>query len=415
MPTKNIPPETLSAARRALALAGRLIDALGPRPSGSNQSRAAADALQAEANNFADRAWTEDFTLRPGAFLGWIRLLVVLSILAVICLWLGLYLVAALLTTVGLGVMVGQFFLYREVIDPFFPRQTGRNVLAALEPQGQPRGQLIVSGHHDSAHVFNFLVRQPALYPVRVIGGIAVYVLLLLAAWLLTIWQAVAGSGPEWSWVVAGLFTLLLVLLGQLWWFASAESTPGAGDNLASSAAAWESLRQIAGWKEAGDGLRHLRVIAASWDAEEEGLRGARSWARNGADGRLDLPTWNLNLECLYDREDFFLLTSDINGMVPLSADLAARCQRLLSINGQAVPAKPIAFLTGGTDAAELAKAGAKATTLIGMPWGNNQRSSVYHTPADTLDAVSPEAVAEAIRLTLELARELDAELAAST
>jgi len=72
---------------------------------------------------------------------------------------------------------------------------------------------------------------------------------------------------------------------------------------------------------------------------------------------------------------------------------------------------KPIEFLTGGTDTAELAKAGAQSTTLMGMTWGNSGRASVYHTPADTIESVSKTAVSHAIQLALDLANDLDREL----
>jgi len=408
--TNNFSPET--AAGAALRLAGRLIDAIGPRPSGSAASRQTADALQDEAAQFADRTWSEDFAVHPGAFLGWIRLLVLLYIAGVASLWLQIFWLAALLATMGIVILVGQFFFYRELLDPLFPRQTGRNVLAVVEPAGEARGQFIISGHHDSARVFNFLAHQPALYPWRVTGGLAIYALFLLMSWLLTLWTAISGAAPGWSTIAAALFSLLLLWVGQLWWFASSQSTPGAGDNLASTAAAWEVLRHLAEEKAAGRSLQHLRVLAASWDAEEAGLRGARAWVKAAAgDDRLALPTWNLNLECLYDADEFFLLTSDVNGTVQLSPELAGQCQRLLAARGREVPAKPIAFLTGGTDAGELARGGAQATTLIGMPWGNSSRSNVYHTPDDVLSAVSPEAVAEAMGLAVDLAGALDAEL----
>ncbi len=400
------------AVRAALQLTGRLIDAIGPRPSGSAASRQAADALQAEAAPFADRVWTEDFAVHPGAFLGWIRLLVLLYIAGVALLWLEVFWLAALLATAGVVILVAQFFFYRELLDPLYPRQIGRNVLAVVEPAGEARGQLIISGHHDSARVFNFLAHQPALYPWRVTGGLAIYALFLLACWTLTLWTLVSGAAPGWSAAAAALFSLLLLWVGQLWWFASSRSTPGAGDNLASTAAAWEVLRFIAQEKAAGRPLQHLRVIAASWDAEEAGLRGARAWVKAAAgDGRLALPTWNLNLECLYDAGELFLLTSDVNGTVKLSEALAGQCQRLLAASGRAVPTKPIAFLTGGTDAGELARGGAHATCLVGMPWGNTNRSNVYHTPRDVLSAVSAEAVAAAMGLAVDLAGELDAEL----
>ena len=100
-----------AAAGRALDLTGRLINQFGPRPAGSDKSRETADALKAEAASFADAAWSEDFPVRPGAFLGWIRIMVVLYIMSVAFIWVGLYLPAALLVTLGLGIMVGQFFL----------------------------------------------------------------------------------------------------------------------------------------------------------------------------------------------------------------------------------------------------------------------------------------------------------------
>ncbi|UCG23264.1 MAG: hypothetical protein JSW55_14055 [Chloroflexota bacterium] len=75
------------AADQALDLTGRLIDELGPRPSCSEESRQAADTLQKEAAVYADSSWTENFTARPSAFLGWIRLLVVIYLLAVALLW----------------------------------------------------------------------------------------------------------------------------------------------------------------------------------------------------------------------------------------------------------------------------------------------------------------------------------------
>ena len=150
-----------------------------------------------------------------------------------------------------------------------------------------------------------------------------------------------------------------------------------------------------------------------SFDAEEAGLRGSRAFrkARLGQGG-FGYPVWNLNLECLFDASELFFLSSDINGSVRLSKGFASRCAALLKdITGQIVPVGPIAFLTGGTDAGETTRAGAEATTLMGMPWSNSARSAVYHTPADTVEAVSPQAVEAALKLMDRLARELDEEL----
>ena len=65
----------------------------------------------------------------------------------------------------------------------------------------------------------------------------------------------------------------------------------------------------------------------------------------------------------------------------------------------------------GGTDAGETAKAGVQATTLMGMPFTIDALSAVYHTPKDTIDSVSLEAVEAALTLAYRLALELDEEI----
>lgn len=398
-------------ARNAIELTSRLIEQFGPRPPGSEASRGCADALAEEIRPFADTVNTEDFKLSPRAFLAWIRLLVGAYFVAVVGLWFGLYFVSSIVLITAIVILVLQFFLYKEVLDPFYPRSIGRNVIATLEPEGEVRAELFISGHHDSARVFNFLVHQPELYALRVNGGIGSLFLLALTSMVMTVLDYLGGA-LAWAWIPAALFSVLSLLAVQLWFFASSDSTSGAGDNLASSVVAQEFLKYCSEEKSSGRGFRHLRVSAVSWDAEEAGLRGSRAWRKDRDKDPILHPAWNLNLECLYSEKDFFLLTSDINGSVDLSADLAQRCSRILTDKAaREVPCRQIAFLTGGTDAGEVARAGVEATTLMGMPWATDSRSAVYHTPRDTVDSVSTRALEEVLILADTLAEELDSEI----
>ena len=402
------------SSRSVIELTRRLVDRFGPRPPGSDASRQCADALADEARPHADSVELQDFKVSPLAFLGWIRVLVSAYILAVGCLWLGWYGIAVMLMTAAVGLLILQFFLYREVLDPFYPKSTGRNVLASLEPGGDVKGELFISGHHDSARIFNFFIHQPALYSLRVNGGIGSLLLLFFVSIVMALIDGPGGS-PAWSRGVAVVFTVLLVFDGPLWFFASKKNTPGAGDNLASTAVAWEFLKACAEEKKAGRGFEHLRITAVSWDAEEAGLRGSRAWRKSRRKDPIPHPAWNLNLECLYDPQEMFLLTTDINGSVDLSVSLAQKCSRILSEKTDyGAPCKPVAFLTGGTDAGETARAGVQATTLMGMPWANDARASVYHTPKDDVESVNADAVEASLRLAEALAAELDGELAGS-
>ncbi len=60
-----------------------------------------------------------------------------------------------------------------------------------------------------------------------------------------------------------------------MWFFASNKRTSGAGNNFIASTMALEIGRYYS-----QNTLKHTRIIIASFDAEEEGLRGSRAFAK---------------------------------------------------------------------------------------------------------------------------------------
>jgi hypothetical protein len=390
-------------ADRALALTASIIEAKGPRLAGSEACKEGASMLAEAAAEAADSVALERFPVRPGAFLGFIRVLVILYALSVPALALSPW-AAAALSLLGLAILVLEFFLYKEAIDPFYPRREGINVIARLEPSGEAKRQLIVSGHHDSARVFNFYLDKPELFGRRINLGIGSIVLLLAAS----ISLGLAGSPLVPRLAAAGAFALGLALVLPLWGFASKEGTPGAGDNLASSAAALEILRALREARDAGAGLESTRLVFASFDAEEAGLRGARAYAAAHRAELSALPTFAFNMDCVYRKDALRFLETDLNGSVRLDSGLTSLCLELAAAAGAPAISLPIAFLTGGTDAAELAKAGVRAASLMGMEWSGSSRCAAYHTPADTVDSVEPGAAQAAIDIGIALAKELD-------
>jgi hypothetical protein len=391
-------------ARAARELTADMVGRLGARLTGSPACLAAATELRDLAGSAADATALEAFTVHPGAFLGFIKVMIVLYVGAFLALPFAPWASFAALA-LGAAVLVLEFFLYHETIDPFFPRREGRNVTAVLEPRGEAKRQVVVSGHHDSAFVFNFYVDHPELYGFRLYGGMGSFAAFLVAA------GALAAIGPSRAVLVGAsvLFAALFAFVLPLWRFASKEGTPGAGDNLAASAVALGLLGLFRKRRDAGKGLESTRLIFVSFDAEEAGLRGARAWAKAHAKDFAALPTWNYNMDCLYKAGDARFLTSDINGSVRLDAAAAEACAEAARKRGVTAPVEPIAFLTGGTDAAELAKRGARATTLIGMQWSNEARGASYHTMGDTVEAVSPEVVELAFGVGVEFIERLDA------
>jgi hypothetical protein len=101
-------------------------------------------------------------------------------------------------------------------------------------------------------------------------------------------------------------------------------------------------------------------------------------------------------------------LTSDINNSVPLSQSMATECVEIAKSMGYEAKSQKIAFLTGGTDAAESAKLGIEATTLIAMPWGNSEHAPVYHTPDDVVESIDEVAVEQTISIAIKFIERLD-------
>jgi hypothetical protein len=370
-------------AKRVLTKTKEQIDAIGPRLAGTKSSQECSLLLKKEMSEFFEAVQIESFTFHKGAFLGWIKILVVLYIISVVLLWINLPFVSFILLFIGIIIMVFEFFLYRHFIDWIYPKRTGYNVVGTIEPISTVKQQIIISGHHDSARIFNFFIHQPKLYNIRVSGGISLIFLSLVFSIILLFSNSVML--PLIFKVIA---TIGIFLTGQMWFFASKKGTPGAGDNLVSSNLAIEIGKQFKHKQ-----LLHTRLIVVSFDAEEEGLRGSHAFAKKHQKEFSSIPTFALNTDCPYHKNELFFLTSDINNSVNLSQKLAEELVDLSETLGIFTFHQPITFLTGGTDAGELAKVGVSATTAMGMPWTNNNREAVYHTPNDTIDKVDIEAI----------------------
>ena len=254
---------------------------------------------------------------------------------------------------------------------------------------------------------FNFNIYQPKLYALRVVGGVGI----LFTLFLMSAVIAIAGLSQVFISIAAVFGSAGALIVLQLWFFASKKATPGAGDNLVASVMALEALRQVAKNKKEGKGLKHTRVIAISFDAEEEGLRGAYAYAKAHRSELNAVPTYMYNIDCPYYLDDLFFLTTDINGSVKLSDNLAEKCRVTSERLGYKAVTKPIEFLTGGTDAAELAKIGVEATTMLAMPWGNSARAPVYHTPDDTIEHVEKEVVQAGLEIFFSLLTEKESML----
>ena len=205
------------------------------------------------------------------------------------------------------------------------------------------------------------------------------------------------GSGLSRGFVpVAGYFLLVALRRGS----------PGAGDNLVSSVLVARLAREIAERK--GQLLRSTRLRVVSFDSEEAGLRGAAAYMRSHAKDLERLPCFHLNFDSIYQLEHLQVLTSDINGTVRLSGEMVETLEACALENGLSLGRFGMLFGAGGTDAAESARRGMPATTVIAMPTTIVRDELVYHTPRDTVDRIEPAAVEACMKLGVSYLRRLE-------
>lgn len=387
-------------ARRALRLTARLIERYGPRLTGTESCRGAADELYEEMKPACDAVERESFTMHPGSFLGFMKVSPTLFIAATFLMFFGYVASAAMVYTIAAIMAFSQFICYREVFDVFYPVREGVNIYGVIEPAGEVRCQVIVSGHHDSAYEFTLMTRLPGIYRFCVAGMILALTLAPVFAWasLVSLTMRGGGSGIA-SALTVGAF-VSLVFIVPMYIFTGRNGTPGAGDNLIASAITVELAKYYGGAKKAGNHmLRHTRLIFASFDAEEAGLRGSRAFVKRHRAKLHAVPTSVLNLDSIYRADRIKFLVSDINGFVRLSRAMAKECMAAAAAAGY--ESRPFCVYpgVGGTDAAEFAKIGIEATTLIALPTDVEKERTVYHTREDTVENIEPGAVEACIRI----------------
>jgi aminopeptidase YwaD len=385
------------------------IQQYGGRLAGSPGSRETALALQRELERICGSARLEPFITRPAAFGRFYRIDAILYLSGLILLLFNQPLPAALLLTwmiVGAGL---EFGYYREVYDWLYPQAECQNVSAALEPRGTPTRQLILSGHHDAAHELKFLRGGQKFYGLKILIPDSCRMLGCVTAWVW--WGGLVASGSAPAFI--GLAKILLVL-GLLPVFSkftlfTRNVSPGAGDNLIASTMLVELAEHLRDPQRSGfSTLEHTRLIFASFDAEESGLRGSRAWVKAHRAELCALPTSALNIDSIYKAKELQFLVSDLNSHVKLDQELAENCVRIAEELGYPAKTAVMRFGGGGTDAAELARARVRATTMLAMSTRLVRDGLVYHTLQDTVEAIEPEAVSACLAVAEALARKLD-------
>lgn len=395
-----------------------LIQKVGPRLAGSPSCHSAAQVLHTKMQDFCDESRIEGFPMHPTAFLGFTKALPVLYILAFLS-WRFFslpILIPVCFLFVGVALAILQFVVYAHTFDKFYPQKEGYNVSGIINPSGPILQQICLVAHHDSAYEFSFLQNHPKWYALRIFCGSGFYLVTFLAYVFLLIFNILClfgifkfSLGTWFHPTFLGFQLIGTLLILPFYWFRSNRGTPGAGDNLIASFIALNIGQYLAHQRSIGSPLlTHTRVILLSTDGEEAGLLGARAFLKKHPSLLRSLPTSVINLDSIYSQDELHFLTSDINGTVPLSASMATQLQDVSRSLGYQGTKIGIPLGGGGTDAAEFARVGIAASSIVAMSLDANRDHLVYHTSSDTVDHIELDAVEAVLHIILHYLQDQD-------
>jgi hypothetical protein len=387
--------ESYQMTENALKFTKKNVEDCNPRLAGSPGCKQCAEIINKELAQVCDSNQIETFDFHSGAFIGFMKVLSVSFLIIVICNFLGgvwLYLATGLYILCWFSGW-GEFVLYREYFDRFYPKKIGYNVFGKLEPAQTVTQQIIVGGHHDAALIFNFLEKHCKYYAVRIILGLACLIIFGGLLVIQSILQLFGQPPPFYASYLSYFLIASLVFTIPFYFFVGNEVCPGAGDNLIACAIVLELAKFFRRQKLQGKQLQHTRIIFGSFDAEEEGLRGARAYVNAHKDELLKIPTFFINIDSVYHLKDLKCFTRELNGFRKSSKKLAKDCSQTAKKLGYSMPAVPITFGGGSTDGAEFARIGVEATCLLALPVEFIRDNLDYHSSRDTVDKIEPESV----------------------
>lgn len=382
----------------------QVLDEIGPRASCSPEEKMLADKIEKEWKPLCDDVQYETYDCHPRAFLAPIPISVGTYLLGTIFyfVWSPL---AAVISCLGLLLLVLETAGYREIIDPWFKKETGQNVIGRFKPSGEIRQRVIVTGHTDSAYEFNVwkYLRNASMVVMPIFG--AAHFVLFGASTLKALdpfLNIASGDVLE----ILGIVILGLYPLVSLFWFFHTETpVPGAMDNLSAIAVTAGVAKYLAGAKTNNDFYpKNTEVLVIAMGGEEAGLRGSKRYVEKHGQMLKSIPTNALVLEAIAKEDHFGVFSRELSPGTKADGKLVqliCNAAKRLGLRPKAV-SLPI----GATDATSFLRSGICAATIFAQD--STKLVPEYHTRLDTLDKVRPEALVAGLDVTMDVIRQID-------
>ncbi|MHA1293039.1 MAG: M28 family metallopeptidase [Promethearchaeota archaeon] len=380
---------------------------IGPRCPCSEEEKKGANYILKEMEHFTDKAELEEFYCAPRAFLGWIRVSILLTIIAMVFYFLTplnpilFALIAFIISILPIIVLWYEFFCYKEFIDPLFKKRNSFNTIGTIKSKAELKNILIFSGHHDSAYQFNLLRwLKFGYYIVIVIGmyciirfsihtGIRFFAIILQG----DLDNTVQSTQKLLWWAIPSMF-LLFFFEGTK---KNGGKVPGAIDNLSSIAVILGLGKYLKEHRDIIPENTEIRLI--SFGCEEAGLRGAFRYVERHLEELKQYNTENFNIEMIALPEKFYVFRREDTTRTVHSKEVVQKMVKAANSVGIDCKIKAMPFLGGGTDSTAFSKSKIKSACLLAMSMSGMWR--YYHQSLDNYNKVNKKALENALKIAI--------------
>lgn len=332
----------------------------------------------------------ESFSEHPSAFYGFFYFTAVLGVLCALGFFIRPWL-SLLFGGCTLLLYVFQFTLYKQILDPLFPKKQGTNVTAVRPCAGEVKRRVFLNGHIDAAWEF------PLNYHCGgVVFEIPGVMSLLGVCFYMTI-SILALRGADGGIKTAALWGLLFLpfFIAVAFTYDSKRIVDGANDDLTGCYMGIALLREM---ERLGVTLENTELGVILTGSEEAGLRGAKAWCKKHRDDYSDVPTYIVSYDTIHDPRFLMVNELDLNGTVRADPGL---CGAFLAAAEKAgVPCKKgwVPPLGGSTDSAAFTQGGFRSVGITGL---DHKLEDYYHTRRDSYDNLDAEGLENCYRATV--------------
>ncbi len=384
----------------------KVIKSFGKRDAGSEGEKKATEYMGELLKPYADEIRLEPFPVYPGAFMGWIYISVSLYLLALVAYF--FQPVASLVMfVVATVLMVGEFVMYKQIVDKLFVKKTSHNLYAVKRPAGEVKRRIIFNGHVDSAHEWTFNYHLGGKGFVAHVITSFVGVAYFFVAIILCIANKYAST-PFLGENVSNILGYVCLVFVPLWiamYFMWNEKlvVDGANDDLTGC---FMSIALLKALKDKNVTLENTEVGVLITGSEEAGLRGAKAFAKAHAKEFNDVETLIFAFDTIRDAKFLGVNVNDLNNTVPSdphAVDLFFNAGAELDISVQ-----KIGVPLGATDSAAFNQGGMKAVGITAM---NHNLEDYYHTRNDTYENIDTESLEACFEVAVRALENFDADL----